>query len=478
MLRSGYGYSANFSLDPTGSLLSSTKTMLDEMWTPVGHSVINDEFSLHGSENSPVNLETRSEWTRGLASDATKHAVIGPSGEVWANNSGAPLVYYRNDEQLADGRVEADFVLKSVPSALQLHILLRSNTTGLSSDRIIFYNSGSTFGVTLATIDSGNYIPLDSMSGPASELVVGEKYRLAVQKTGNALRAELWREDANGQLIMSGKLVGASSINSSPGFAGFLLDGSASETTGLHLTAFRVTAPDRQAPPPPVLSLSGHATDAYGINIHRLQDTDYTKLYRSTDGGLTYTVAAFTEQDTFVDPQWVAGNTYLYRAVSIDGSWNQSGSSNILALTVTNSGLTLNAAAVPDAVGSALSESPLLTSIQTRALADSSDPQTATSARPMDNEIATRAFAEWSHRPQGEQPQKARAFQEATGSPSLRSVDEFFVSLSRESVESADDPFASARVSDSEGKSRGESESSLAVELLDSLAELDFPIRQ
>jgi hypothetical protein len=475
MLRAGYGYSANFSLDGTGTLLSSTKSMLDEMWTPVGNSVVDDKFTLNGNENAPVDLESRSQWTRGLAQDETKHAVINPSGEVWANTSGAPLVYYRNDRQLTDLRVEADFVLKSVPSTFQLNLLLRSDTTGSSSDRIIFYKSGGTFGVTLATIDSGNYIPLDSMGGVVGELVVGEKYRLVVQKTGNALRGELWREDANGELMMWGKLVGASTINNSAGFAGFLLDGPASDTTGLHLTGFRVTTPDQVTPPPPVLSHSGDATGRYHIDIQKFHDAHYTKLYRSTDGGLTYTVAAFTMQDTFVDPQWAAGNTYLYRAVSIDHSWNQTGYSNLLSLTVTNSSVTSSTDAVPEAAGSGLSESQSRASIQSQSLADSGSAQTPTPERPNDVEIAARVFADWTYRSQSTRPRMVRVFDDATVRPSRSGVDQILVSRSRESGERADAPFTFARVSDFKVQVRRECESSLTVELVDSLAELDFP---
>jgi hypothetical protein len=153
------------------------------------------------------------------------------------------------------------------------------------------------------------------------------------------VRGELW-EEIDGEMLLYGKAFGTSANNNVAGYAGFGMITSGSPSTGIHANEFRITKPDTAPPASPTLAI-GEGRRSY-LQIQKSPDTVYTKIYRSDDGGVSYSLAGFTTDAIFTDDEPALGSTVLYKATSLDANWNVSSESDVLTVTYASYAFDLN----------------------------------------------------------------------------------------------------------------------------------------
>jgi hypothetical protein len=328
MRKRGYVDMINVSTDLDGTMGADTRLLLAGMTTKELPVTLSETFSLLSTETAPVTLQTRTTWTKYFGGGVS--ISINPSGEAWATSTGAG--YYRNDLSFADGRTRLKFKFNSVPTNFSMGVQLRSDGTTAHDDRWVLEKTGSTITLTLYANNSGLSV-LDSALFDET-LVVGQEYWLDIEKVGSEVIGTLWVE-VDGEMEIWARRIATSSTNSVAGYPAFyIVDSTGSASAGIHVTGFIACEDYNTAPLSPTLSVVSDETNGNHLAIRTFSPTAYTKIYRSDDNGLTYSIAGFTSGNVFVDSELGTG-TALYKSKAVDSSWNQSDYGNTVLMTGT-----------------------------------------------------------------------------------------------------------------------------------------------
>lgn len=350
MLNMGYPWMGNASLAGDGSFPSATEDMLDELiFRDDGPVIVEDLFPIGSFDTVPGALDG-GKYTRVFGSDSP---VINPSGELWVNNAGSAIVERTTSDDdsdvFRDGAQKLRIKFKTVPATLgPIGPMIRCNDDGTNHDRMQFaINSGNWEALVLVVFANSGSVVGTNISGPTSDIEANVVYEFIIRKNADhEIRAEFCKE-VDGEMIPVGAINAVDNSNDVAGHSGFIYQGAATATTGAHITRFRSERLDTTVPLPPTLSLLGDETNGHYIGVRRFGNAIRTELFRSDNNGLTWKTVGYGTAGQFIDEDRVVGETYRYRAVSLNSNYVESAVySNVVTLTVTESDVLIAAQSV------------------------------------------------------------------------------------------------------------------------------------
>lgn len=321
----------NFSSYPDGRLAADTRLMLAEIARPVGTLIARDNFSLRVTESTGVTLQAHtsiegSTWTKDFGNDA----VLDPYGILRINDNvnGGSYVYNTSPAN-ANYRAEADFKFLSVPSAFTISVRMRA-TDSTHDNRLKADWNGTTFTIALQRHNAGLVTLQQFTTNSADHPATGKLYRIAVEKSADELRGELWIDHSGtgNEYLLWGKLFNTETVITSTGKPGIYIFGLGSATTGMQVTDFRVIAKDTTAPSAPTMLAPEARVD--GILLRWTgapADLWKYKIYRSTDG-ISFQHLGNSSNSEYFDSTVTSGVTYYYQVRALDLSFNASAASN------------------------------------------------------------------------------------------------------------------------------------------------------